>query len=379
MKIDMKKFEKINVCILSSYGHCGVDWITSLLDNHDEVLIMPSFSFFRCFYYINTWNKNFNLENKDISNREIVNEFIRLFKEDIRQQSQRRKFLFNKKQFKIFESNLIYWLNNCLIEDKYKNLFLGLHYAFAKVYKINLSKKKTIIAQEHVPFYCEKYIKIFNPKFIFIIRDPRASIAGSILRMQKHNNSEIYANQFDHIIYTWKFTNFFVESYKNKSKIFIAQNEKMHRNLKNEMISLSRWLNIKFKNSLLHQTVLGKTWFGESSYLQGKNQEDDLKKYPPKNFYKPSEIKKRWKSQLAENDILFIETIFRDIFLRYKFSFLKKQNLKKRIFAYYYLFTNFNFQKKYFISKIIIIPRNILRRLFILFSPRLVKFIYRFH
>ena len=26
-----------------------------------------------------------------------------------------------------------------------------------------------------------------------------------------------------------------------------------------------------------------------------------------------------------------------------------------------------------------IIPRNILRRLFILFSPRLVKFIYRFH
>ena len=71
--------------------------------------------------------------------------------------------------------------------------------------------------------------------------------------------------------------------------------------------------------------------------------------------------------------------IFRDIFLIYKFSFLKKQNIKKRIFAYYYLFTNFNFQKKYFISKIIIIPRNILRRLFILFSPRLVKFIYRFH
>lgn len=375
----MKKFEKIDVCILSSYGHCGVDWITSLLDNHDEVLIMPSFSFFRCFYYINTWNKNFNLENKDTSNREIVNEFIRLFKEDIRQQSQRRKFLFNKKQFKIFESNLIYWLNNCLIEDKYKNLFLGIHYAFAKVYKINLLKKKTIIAQEHVPFYCEKYIKIFNPKFIFIIRDPRASIAGSILRMQKHNNCEIYANQFDHIIYTWKFTNFFVESYKNKSKIFIAQNEKMHRNLKNEMISLSRWLNIKFKNSLLNQTVLGQTWFGESSYLQGKNQEDDLKKYPPKNFYKPSEIKKRWKSQLAENDILFIESIFRDIFLRYKFSFLKKQNLKNRIFAYYYLLTNFNFQKKYFISKIIIIPRNILRRLFILFSPRLVKFIYTFH
>ena len=197
--------------------------------------------------------------------------------------------------------------------------------------------------------------------------------------MQKHNNDKIYSNQFDHIIYTWKFTNLFVENYRNKTKIFIAQNEKMHKNLKNEMLKLSKWLNIKFKNTLLQQTVLGQTWFGESSYLQGKNQEDDLKKFPPKNFYEPKEIKKRWKSQLADNDILFIESIFKDIFLRYKFNFLKKQNLQNKIFAYYYLLTNFNYQKKYFISKIVIIPRNILRRLFILFSPRLVKFIYRFH
>ena len=45
--MDIKKFEKIDICILSTYGHCGLDWMTSLLDNHDEVLIMPSFSFFR--------------------------------------------------------------------------------------------------------------------------------------------------------------------------------------------------------------------------------------------------------------------------------------------------------------------------------------------
>ena len=114
MEIDIKKFEKIDICILSSYGHCGVDWITSLLDNHEEVLIMPSFSFFRCFYYINTWNENFNLESESTSNKEIVSEFIRLFQEDPRQQKQRRKFLFNKKQFKVFKSNLLYWLNNCL-------------------------------------------------------------------------------------------------------------------------------------------------------------------------------------------------------------------------------------------------------------------------
>lgn len=379
MKMEIKKFEKIDICILSTYGHCGLDWVTSLLDNHEEILIMPSFSYFRCFYYIKTWNKKFNLSDINIDNKKIVNEFVRLFKKDKRQQNQRRKFLFSKKQFKIFEKNLQIWLDNSNIKNRYKSLFLGIHYAFAKVYNLDFKKKNIIVHQEHVPFYCEKYLKIFNPKFIFTVRDPRASIAGSILRMQKHNNDKIYSNQFDQIIYTWKYTNFFVEKYKQESKIFIIQNEKMHHNLRKEMLKLSKWLNIKFKNSLLNQTILGKTWYGESSYLQGKNQDSDLKKYPPKNFYNPDQIKKRWMSQLSQKDISFIELIYKEIFFKYKFKFLIEQNISNKILSYYYLLLNFNYQKKYFISKIIIIPRNILRRLLILFSPKLVKFIYRFH
>ena len=113
--------------------------------------------------------------------------------------------------------------------------------------------------------------------------------------------------------------------------------------------------------------------------MQGKNQENDLSKYPPKNFYKPEEIEKRWKSQLSEKDISFIELVYKDIFLKYNFNFLIKQNFLKKINTYYYLLTNFNYQKKYFISRFLIIPRNILRRLIILFSPGLVRFIYRFH
>ena len=100
MKMEIKKFEKIYFCILSTYGHCGLDWVTSLLDNHEEILIMPSFSYFRCFYYIKTWNKKFNLSDNNINNKKIVNEFVRLFKKDKRQQNQRRKFLFSKSNLK---------------------------------------------------------------------------------------------------------------------------------------------------------------------------------------------------------------------------------------------------------------------------------------
>ena len=32
MQIEKKIFEKLEVCIISAHGHCGVDWITSLLD-----------------------------------------------------------------------------------------------------------------------------------------------------------------------------------------------------------------------------------------------------------------------------------------------------------------------------------------------------------
>ena len=44
-----KKFEisDLPVVMIGSFGHAGIDWIHSLLDNHKEILIMPAFSFFR--------------------------------------------------------------------------------------------------------------------------------------------------------------------------------------------------------------------------------------------------------------------------------------------------------------------------------------------
>ena len=36
------------VTFLMAFGHCGLDWIHSLLDSHEQILIMPSLSFYRC-------------------------------------------------------------------------------------------------------------------------------------------------------------------------------------------------------------------------------------------------------------------------------------------------------------------------------------------
>ena len=38
---EIKNFSLLPVTILSSFGHNGLDWIHSLLDGHDEIVLMP--------------------------------------------------------------------------------------------------------------------------------------------------------------------------------------------------------------------------------------------------------------------------------------------------------------------------------------------------
>ena len=365
--------------ILTTYGHCGLDWMTSLLDSHKEVLIMPSFSFFRCLYYIKTWDKSFSLDKKNISNKKIVESFSRLFLKDKRQLAQRRRFLFSKKHHRLFEKYLYSWLNQTKINDNHKKVFYGIHYAFSKIYKIDLKKKNILVCQEHVSFYCNEHIKMHDPNFIFMVRDPRAAIAGSILRMEKHNSDKIYANQFDQVILIWKWAEKFVIKNNYNNRIFVSRNESMHKNLKKEMVKLSKWLNIKFEKTLLKQTVLGETWFGESAYLQGKDQEDDLKKYPPKSYYYQNEIQKRWKTVISINEIKMIEIILKKVFQKYNYQKLYKQSLISKLKILIFMLCNYHFQTKYFVSKYFVIPRNIIRRILILIEPYFGRIISRFH
>ena len=52
----MIKIYDLPVYMLGSFGHAGIDWTHSLLDNHKQILIMPAFSFFRTLYKIEKIN-----------------------------------------------------------------------------------------------------------------------------------------------------------------------------------------------------------------------------------------------------------------------------------------------------------------------------------
>ena len=79
-----------------------------------------------------------------------------MFYDDSSYQLKRRKFLFDLEQKEIFCKNVSDYLttnNKSLIND----LFFAIHYAFCKTHKIDINKKKCIVAHEHVAWHFPKY------------------------------------------------------------------------------------------------------------------------------------------------------------------------------------------------------------------------------
>ena len=118
------------VCMIGSFGHSGIDWIHSLLDNHSQILLMPAFSYFRT---LNKINRKKKINICKTSNLEISKIISNMFYLDKSYQSPERKFLNNQ----IDKNNFEYYLNQYLISqknnNKIKNIFYGIHYVYAKI------------------------------------------------------------------------------------------------------------------------------------------------------------------------------------------------------------------------------------------------------
>ena len=255
-------FQKKKLFVLSTFGHCGIDHFHSLLDNHKQVIIIPNLSFYRKLEIFEK-KKITNLYNKF-----FISKFIDFILKN-RKHTLRYKILKKKHQKKIFKSFVFEYLNTKKNIIPKKDLFEAIHYAFAKINNFT-QQKKIIIAHEHVPWNCYKYQDFFPTKYLFIIRDPRASIAGS-LRQLKRNKKNLSSYEVDLALNFFWSANLFYNSLEKK-KIFVLKNEKMNLDLKKEMKKLSKWLGIHYSNTLLKPTLraLGKVisfFFASNSSL----------------------------------------------------------------------------------------------------------------
>lgn len=361
--------EKLPIFVLEAAAHAGIDWTHSLLDSHSEILIMPAFSFYRTMYEVEI-RKSINLEKKDMN--EISEIFSKMFLEDKIYRVKRRIFIHNQKERLEFQKHL----HDYLIgesNDLHKKIFYGIHYAFYKLNKIDISKVKCIVIHEHVSWHYYKYDFFFKAKHILVFRNPKAIIAGSFYKLRQLNKiGTVNAFQFDTIILDMITTYEIFK--KNNNNYFILQNEVMHLDLKGQLNNLCNWMEINFEETLLNQTFNGIEWKGESSYLAW----DEVDERPGEEYYLEKNVEKRWRSVLNKKDILFIETIFHNYMIRLKYKFDNKMNFQKKIIGYYYYLTLYLRQDNYGFSKNLSLVRNIIRKILILFFTYRISSLFKF-
>jgi len=354
---EINKLDKIDLVVLSCFGHVGIDYVGNLFDNNKQIIRFPPLSFFRKLKI--SKNKGIKIDdNISINNLTdiIINNFLK--KSPLKSYN----FFHNntqKKQFKLFFEK---FMNNSNTINFKKKIFLGIHYGLSKIYKIKILNKKFIFTQEDRPNYCHHYNKYFKTKFIFVIRDPRATFAGSFNSQNLKNLKKTYG--FDRILGNWLIADKFVEKIK-KEKLYILKNEKFQGSskLKKEMKKLSRWLQIRYSEQLTKTSYFGKKWHGDSSYLGKFERSKPL----PKNFYTLKNVKKRWKSKLNDEQILDIEMLLFYSMKKHGYQLENNLTIVNFIKAYYRILFFYKDENNFFLN-IYYTIKNVIRRLLIIIN-----------
>ena len=306
------------------FGHCGIDWLHSLLDSHKQLLIMPEFSFYR------SWKL---LQVEKVRNpSEMVSLWEDYFNSPKMQGKDTKQF-YNKEESDRFYSKFYELLKINGIGRV--NTLWSIHssYAFAK--NIDINKIKSVIVHEHTCFPIFEIIKDFSlPNILMIIRDPRAAIAGSFKGMNKKfpNLPDYYEYYVNCVFEEWLQSCEIWKKYKKnlECQLKIIKNEDLHMNLQKYMSDLSSWLGVDFNDTFLNSTYpSGVPWIPDSCYISRDGQ------YPDNDtqdtFYAPENIKRRWHAELDPREILMIEFIFNDIMKEFHYKRITQDTYVSRI------------------------------------------------
>ena len=239
--------------------------------------------------------------------------------------------------------------------------------------KENILSKKIIVSHEHMCWNHKKYYIFKNVKFAFIIRDPRAAFAGSILQMKKVNqNMFLESHQMNKILLNFiEGWNFMLQQEKKSSnRIYFLINERLNKKLKKEMVKFSKFCRIKYNFTMLKSTFNKKKWKGETSYLMKKKVDINVKL--PKNFYKESEVKKRWMNKLEDYEIKIIESFCSDYIEKFNYKKIYKKRQLSNFFyklniLFFYVMPSLN--KKHVLFSYYFF-KNILKRILVVLFPK---------
>ena len=139
--------DKCELIFLMSFGHTGIDWLHSLLDGHEQIFIMPQFSFYRSWKLLEA-NKITNVD-------EMTLLWVNDFNSDVVQSNDDSKKFNDDSEVLIFKRKLHQYLSTYGI--KKDSVLWGIHEAYRCSKGFN-KDYKVIVVQEHAPYAFDKII-----------------------------------------------------------------------------------------------------------------------------------------------------------------------------------------------------------------------------
>ncbi len=271
--LEINHLENLDTIVLSGFGHVGIDYVGNLFDNNNQILRIPPLSFFR---KVLSLKRFFKIDLNKIDNQ---GQILKIVYSKILNKGNLKSYNFfkNNYQKKKFRIYFYQFLKISKEREKLKKILLAIHYGISKLNNINILNKKYIFLQEDRANHCYNYLKKKKTKFIFVIRDPRATFSGSYKSQRLHKLNKTYG--FDRVLGNWLTAYEFVKSLKKKN-LFILQNEKFQGkiNLRRELNKLCKWLNVSYTKSLEKPTYFGDIVHGESAYLGKYEQKKNYQK-----------------------------------------------------------------------------------------------------
>ena len=353
----------MKIILLFTGGRSGSDLLQSLLDGHPEVAQFPAI-----LNFTKDFLKIFDLKDPKI----IAQKFIELNKLyfDSRLNKIERHNKLGKKKNEFYIVDKILFIQNFLsIYNKSKKKKLDILVCLHKAYMLcrNPKQKKLKIILLHIHLFenFKNYLKVFNvfrdTKILITYRDPLVSMCSTVKHWTIYGEGRYMTPRQLYTNYQFHFNIFNnLKRYKNKTRV--VKLEKIHTRSKKTLKRLSKFIGIRYSNTLLCSTYFDKKWWGDSiskKYLNGLNSE--FKNKFDKKIFKSNELEfienkiinilTKYNYPIRTKVITKVDKYYFPLFTLEKIFYikiLKKFNLKTKFsIIFFYLKRLYLFRKKF--------------------------------
>lgn len=304
------------ITILTGHRKSGTTLLLSLLDSHKDLSIISReleypYSYFG--FYTEKYKKN----KKELIKRLLK---INLKLGKLSKYSHRFKLSKIKKKQKNFLKNIK--KINLLSKREVLNAAIKNYFEILGEERKNILVFKTT---SQVIFF-EEYKKIYkNFKMVNIVRDPRDNYA-SIFSGQKKYYDKIGLNVEDNLFNSLFsiYTNFlFSKIYEKEKNLLNIKYENLVRNPKKTLKKICKFIGIKFHNSLLVPTILGKKY-------SGNNFGTNIERVSPINV-------NRWKQRIKIDKQIILNFYLKGVMniYNYKNDKIKSKKSLKSVYKFY--------------------------------------------